>query len=165
LRAAEFLRDYGELAASGRQPRYTEIWLPGDCGVSGLGLPPVAEQVAAGDRALGLIVQYLSRLPSWKHTVVFIMPADAESTRDHVDPERAYAIVAGPFVTPHYRGRRHLSTVSVLKTSEQILGLGILSLGDLLAADLSDFFTTKHGDARPYAALAVPEQTASRWGP
>ena len=165
LRAAEFLRDYGELAASGRQPRYTEIWLPGDRGVSGLGLPPVAEQVAAGDRALGLIVQYLSRLPSWKHTAVFIMPADAESTRDHVDPERAYAIVVGPFVTPHYRGRRHLSTVSVLKTSEQILGLGILSLGDLLAADLSDFFTTKHGDARPYAALAVPEQTALRWGP
>ena len=41
----------------------------------------------------------------------------------------------------------------------------VLLQSDLLAADLSDFFTTKHGDARPYAALAVPEQTASRWGP
>jgi DNA-binding beta-propeller fold protein YncE len=165
LRAAEFLRDYSAVAARGRLPRYTQIWLPGDRGVTGAGLPPVAEQVAAGDRALGLIVQYLSRLPSWKHTVVFIMPAGAESTRDHVDPERAYAIVVGPFAKPHYRGRRHLSTVSVLKTSEQILGIGILSLGDLLAADLSDFFTRSQGDARPYTAIAVPEQTAYRWGP
>jgi DNA-binding beta-propeller fold protein YncE len=165
VRAAEFVRDYAALAARGRQPRYTQIWLPGDRGVSGAGLPPVAEQVAAGDRALGLIVQYLSRLPSWKHTVVFIMPADTQSTRDHVDPARAYAIVAGPFAKPHYRGRRHLSTVSVLKTSEQILGAGILSLGDLLAADLSDFFTGTHGDARPYAAIAVPQTTANRSGP
>jgi hypothetical protein len=110
-------------------------------------------------------VQYLSRLPSWKHTVVFIMPADTASTRDHVDPARAYAVVAGPFAKPHYRGRRHLSTVSVLKTSEQILGTGILSLGDLLAADLSDFFTGTHGDARPFAAIEVPEKTANRSGP
>jgi len=164
-RAAEFVRDYAALAARGRQPRYTQIWLPGDGGFSGPGLPPIAEQVAAGDRALGLIVQYLSRLPSWKHTVVFIMPADAASTRDHIDPARAYVVVAGPFAKPHYRGRRHLSTVSVLKTSEQILGTGILSLGDLLAADLSDFFTGRHGDARPFAAIAVSVKTANRSGP
>jgi DNA-binding beta-propeller fold protein YncE len=165
LRAAEFVRDYGERVARGSEPRFTAISLPGDVGVTGSNLPPVAEQVAAGDRALGTIVAYLSRLPSWKHTVVFIAPADTAGGRDHIDPARSYAIVVGPFVKRHYRGRRHLSTVSVLKTSEQILGLGTLSLGDLLAADMSDFFVTAHGDAAPFTPVVLPAQTASRWGP
>jgi YVTN family beta-propeller protein len=165
LRAAEFVRDDGEQIARGSEPRFTEISLPGDAGVNAPNLPPVADQVAAGDRALGTIVAYLSRLPSWKHTVVFVVPADTSGGRDHIDPARSYAIVVGPFAKRHYRGHRHLSTVSVLKTSEQILGLGTLSLGDLLATDMSDFFITAHGDSAPFTPAAVPAQTANRWGP
>ena len=163
-RAKEFIRDYGTLVAQARQPRYTYIWLPADHGGAGPGIPPIPEEVADGDRALGLIVQYLSHLPSWKQTALFVMPDDAQSSRDHLDEYRTYAIVAGPFVKPHYTGLQHLSTVSVLKTSEQILGLGVLSLGDLLATDMSDFFTAAGGDAAPYDALPVPTQTASAEG-
>ncbi len=147
-RAREFIRDYGELVAQGRQPRYTYIWLPGD-------------QAADGDRALGAIVQYLSHLPSWRRTALFVTPADAQSSRDHVDEYRTYAIVAGPFVKRHYAGGKHLSTVSILKTTEQILGLETLSLGDLLATDMSDFFTATGGDATPFDAIQVPAQAES----
>ncbi len=103
-------------------------------------------------------MQYLSRLPSWRHTALFIVAADAHGSRDHVDEYRTYAIVAGPFAKRHYVGQRHLSTVSVLKTSEQILGLGDLSIGDLLATDMSDFFAPSGGDAAPYDAIPVPPQ-------
>ncbi len=163
-RAKEFVRDYGAMVAQGRQPRYTYIWLPDDHTGSGPGIPPIPEEVADGDRALGLVVQYLSHLPSWRQTVLFVMPDDAQSSRDHVDEYRTYAIVAGPFAKRHYVGMRHLSTVSVLKTSEQILGLGTLALGDLLATDMSDFFTPRGGDAAPYDAIPVPTQTASTEG-
>jgi DNA-binding beta-propeller fold protein YncE len=163
-RAKEFVRDYGALVAQGRQPRYTYIWLPADHGGFGPGIPPIPEEVADGDRALGMIVDYLSHLPSWKQTVLFVMPDDAQSSRDHVDEYRTYAIVAGPFVKRHYVGMHHLSTVSVLKTSEQLLGLGTLALGDLLATDMSDFFTAGGGDAAPYVALPVATQTASAEG-
>ncbi|HEY0382687.1 MAG TPA: bifunctional YncE family protein/alkaline phosphatase family protein [Candidatus Elarobacter sp.] len=163
-RAKEFIRDYGTFVAQGRQPRYTYIWLPADHTGVGPGIPPIPEEVADGDRALGMIVSYLSKLPSWRHTVLFVMPDDAQSSRDHVDEYRTYAIVAGPFVKPHYLGAHHLSTVSVLKTSEQILGLGTLALGDLLATDMSDFFTAKGGDAAPYELIPVPQQTASAEG-
>ncbi|MBV9409662.1 MAG: hypothetical protein JO164_12615, partial [Candidatus Eremiobacteraeota bacterium] len=162
-RAKEFVRDYGALVAASHQPRYTYIWLPADHTGSGRDIPPVPEEVADGDRALGLIVQYLSHLPSWRQTALFITPDDAQSSRDHVDEYRTYAIVAGPFVKPHYVGLRHLSTVSVLKTTEQLLNLGTLSLGDLLATDMSDFFTAR-GDAAPYDAIPVPTQTASAEG-
>jgi DNA-binding beta-propeller fold protein YncE len=162
-RAREFIRDYGALVAAHRQPRYTSIWLPDDHTGAGRDIPPVPEEVADGDRALGEIVQYLSHLPSWRHTALFVMPDDAQSSRDHVDEYRTYAIVVSPYAKRRYAGRRHLSTVSVLKTSEQLLGLGALSLGDLLATDMSDFFTTQP-DPRPYTAIPVPTQTASAEG-
>ena len=163
-RAKEFIRDYGALVAQNRQPRYTYIWLPADHGGAGANIPPIPEEVADGDRALGMIVQYLSHLPSWKQTALFVMPDDAQASRDHVDEYRTYAVVAGPYVKRHYIGAHHLSTVSVLKTSEQILGLETLSLGDLLATDMSDFFTPSGGDAAPYDAIPVPTQTASTEG-
>jgi YVTN family beta-propeller protein len=162
-RAKEFIRDYGTLVAQGRQPRFTYIWLPADHTGSGPGIPPIPEEVADGDRALGQIVQYLSKLPSWRHTVLFVLPDDAQSSRDHVDEYRTYTIVAGPFAKPHYLGAHHVSTVSVLKTTEQFLGLGTLALGDSLATDMSDFFTP-HGDTAPYAAIDVPKQAASAEG-
>ena len=123
-RAKEFIRDYGALVARGRQPRYTYIWLPSDHGGSGPDIPPIPEEVADGDRALGMIVEYLSHLPSWKQTALFVMPDDAQSSRDHVDEYRTYAIVAGPFVKRHYVGMHHLSTVSVLKTTRTDSRLG-----------------------------------------
>ena len=163
-RAKEFIRDYGALVTQGRQPRYTYIWLPADHTGAGPNIPPIPEEVADGDRALGTIVQYFSHLPSWRRTALFVMPDDAQSSRDHVDEYRTYAVVAGPFVKRHYLGAHHLSTVSVLKTTEQLLRLGTLSLGDLLATDMSDFFTATGGDAAPYEAIPVPTQTASAEG-
>jgi DNA-binding beta-propeller fold protein YncE len=154
-RAREFIRDYTLLVGAGRQPRYTHIWLPADHTGAGPNIPPVAEEVADGDRALGTIVQYLSRLPSWRHTAIFILADDAQASRDHVDAYRSYALVVSPYAKRHYVGMRHLSTVSVLKTAEQILDVPPLGLGDLLATDMSDFFTPQP-DSRAFAAAHRP---------
>ncbi|MDP9111643.1 MAG: hypothetical protein M3M96_08425, partial [Candidatus Eremiobacteraeota bacterium] len=116
-----------------------------------------------GDRALGKIVDYLSHQQSWGSTAIFIIPDDAQSTRDHVSEHRSYAVVVSPFAKRGYVGSRHISTVSVLKTEEEILGLPGLALNDLLAGDLADFFTPV-ADARPFMAIPVPEQTASAEG-
>jgi hypothetical protein len=147
-RAEEFVRDYGALARSGRAPRYASVWLPA-----------TSDAVADGDRALGTIVDALSHLSSWRNTAIFVMPDDTGTSIDHVDPYRAYALVISPYAKHRYVGMRHLSTASVVKTTEQILHLGSLSLGDLLATDMSDFFTPRPTLA-PYTALAPPVQGA-----
>ena len=162
-RAKEFVRDYEALARAGREPRYTYIWLPADHGGRGPDIPPIPEEVADGDRALGIIVSHLSRLPSWKHTAIFVTPDDAQSSRDHIDEYRTYALVISPYAKRGYAVRAHLSTVSVLKTTEQILHLGPLSLGDLLASDMHDAFTSAP-DFRPFTSLPVAPQTASMEG-
>ncbi len=154
-RANEFVRDIDPYVKSDTMPAYTHIWLPGDHGGFGKNVPPLPEEVADGDQALGEIVDYLTHTPQWSSTAIFIMPDDAQSTRDHVDAHRSYAIVVSPYAKRHFLGMRHLSTVSVLKTEEELLGLPALSLGDALASDMSDFFTPIP-DMTPYVrALAA----------
>ncbi len=135
-RAQEFVRDFGALAAAGRAPAFAYVWLPGDAG-------DAADQVADGDRALGTIVEFLSHTAAWRQTAIFVVPNDAQGNADHIDPHRLYGLVVSPYAKRAYLGRRHLSTVSVLKTVEEILGVPALSLGDLLASDMADFFTAR----------------------
>lgn len=138
-RADEFIRDFGALGAAGR-PRFTAIWLPGS-------------DPSDDDLALGKVVAYLTHLGSWRSTAIIVMPV-AAAGRDHVDAHRTFAIVISPYGKRRYVGMHHLSTASVLKTIDRIFSLPSLSLGDLLATDMSDFFRQTI-DARPYEALPV----------
>ena len=156
-RANEYIADFRNHA----MPDFTYIWLPADHGGAGADIPPLPEEVADGDRALGAIVEFLSHQPEWDSTAIFITPDDAQSSRDHVSEHRTYAIVVSPYARRHFTGSAHLSTVSILKTEEELLGLPALSLGDLLATDMADFFTTTAANAAPYDAIPVPMQSAS----
>ncbi|MBD5654586.1 MAG: hypothetical protein IAI50_05320, partial [Candidatus Eremiobacteraeota bacterium] len=96
-RAAEFVHDFDPFVRADRMPDFTLVWLPGDRGGSATNVPPLAEEVADGDRALGTIVDYLTHAADWSSTAIFIMAADADSTRDHVNVRRTYAIVVSPY--------------------------------------------------------------------
>lgn len=157
-RAREFVRDFDGLVQVHHAPRYSVVWLPDDRGGKGSGIPPVHEEVADGDRALGVIVSHITRSPVWKDTAVFVMPAYAATQRDHINDQRAYVLLISPYAKRGFVGHRHLSTVSVLKTEEELLGLPPLSLGDLLATDMSDFFTDRP-NFTPYTARPVESQT------
>jgi DNA-binding beta-propeller fold protein YncE len=141
-RSDAFMHDYDALVASDATPRFAYVWLP-------------SEQIADTDAAIGAMIDHLSHLISWRTTVVIVVAADAGGSGDHVDPSRTYALVVSPYAKRHFAGSRHLSTASVLKTVDGILALPPLSLGDLLASDMSDFFTPTP-DARPYVAVRAP---------
>lgn len=130
LRAAEFVRDFDTLVKNGNMPDFTAVRLAG-------------ENVPDGDRALGAIVDYLTHLPEWRQTAIFVMSSDAQFAHDHINAHRTYAIVVSPYAKRHYVSSRHLSSVSVLKTEEELLGLPPLSLGDVLTSDMHDFFTSR----------------------
>ena len=159
-RAEEFVRDFDPLVKADQMPAFTYVWLPADHGGAGPNIPALPEEVADGDRALGRIVEYLTHTPQWSSTAIFIMPDDAQSTRDHVNEHRSYAIVVSPYAKRRYIGHDHLSTVSVLKTEEELLGLPALSLGDALASDMSDYFTALP-DLTPYTHADAASQAGS----
>lgn len=158
-RAKEFLREFAQLQRENAVPDFTYVSLPGD-GATQPGTAASAQSVADGDRALGMIVGALTHGPEWSSTAIFITPADAQSMRDHVNPFRTYAVVVSPYAKRHYAGAGHLSTVSIVKTEEELLGLPPLSLGDLLASDMASFFTATP-DPAPFDAVAAAAQTGS----
>ncbi len=162
-RATEFERDIDPLVRADQFPAFTDVWLPDDRGATGSAVPPLPEEVADGDRALGQIVEYLSHIPQWKSMAIFIVPSDAQLSRDHVDVHRSYALVVSPYARRGYLGTRHTSTVSVLKTEEEILGLPALSLGDALTTDMADYFTHVPNDA-PYVRVDAAAQSARASG-
>ena len=129
-RADEFVRDHTALIGSGAPPAFCAIWLP-DSGRS--------SDAAETDAALGKIVAYLTGTPQWSSTAVFVLPAQAPGTSPFA---RGRALVISPYAKRGYLGDRHLSTASALKTADELLGLPPLTLNDLLASDMADFFTT-----------------------
>lgn len=131
-RADEFARDMQQYVSADREPNFMYVDLPAANGADG---------VAAADRALGSIVEYLSHTPHWSSTAIFVVPESVESPADHVNAMRSYAIVVSPLAKRGYVGDEHLDVASIVKTEEEILGLQPLALNDLLASDLSDFFT------------------------
>jgi DNA-binding beta-propeller fold protein YncE len=142
-RAQAFLADAQRAEDAGQDVPFTYLWLP---------TVPGAQGVADADRALGKIVDFVSHTRHWASTVVFVVPDGVETGRDHVNPARSYAIVVSPLARRGYVGHAHLSVPSVLKTEEELLGLEPLSLNDLLATDMADFFTDAPYPA-PYQAI------------
>lgn len=127
-RATEFIADMGGLVANEQQPAFTYLWLPDTQGM------------ADADRAVGRIVDFLSHTPHWSSTAVFIVGDAIGGSPDRVNQARSFAIVVSPLAKPHFVGHLHVSTASVLKTEEEIFGLPPLSLADLLASDMAEFF-------------------------
>jgi DNA-binding beta-propeller fold protein YncE len=138
-RADAFIRDYDQHAAGGAALRYAFVWLPG-------------ARLGDTDAAVGAIVEHLSHLWDWRATAVVVVAGDAGTAPDRLDPAHTFALVVGPTAKRHYVTQRHLSSASVLKTVDELVGVPPLGLGDLLASDLSDCFTSA-ADVGPYTAI------------
>jgi len=147
-REAELERDLGPLLRSDRLPDYVDVWF------SGAGPPGTVQTDAATavtDRALGRLVALLSHATAWTSTALFVVPTSAAGP-DRVDPRHSYVVVVSPWVRHGFIGHAHLSTASVLKTEDELLGLPALSLGDALATDFGNFFGTRANSA-PFEAI------------
>jgi len=102
---------------------------------------------------LGLATAQLSHSILWRQTAIIVTTPTS-------------AIVISPYAKRGYLGHRHLSTASITKTEEELLGLPPLALSDLLATDLSDLFGTGP-ILTPFIAVpeVVPASSAERPGP
>jgi DNA-binding beta-propeller fold protein YncE len=131
-RADEFVRDMQQFVVGDRVPSFSYVWIPTADGQTG---------VRDADAALGEIVDFISHTPHWSSTAIFVVPQGAESSVDHVNALRSYALVVSPLARRGYVGDQSLSVASIVKTEEEIFGLPPLALNDLLASDMASFFT------------------------
>jgi phospholipase C len=133
----QWKRDFDSLLAINKVPQYSSLRFINDH-TEGLskGRPTPFAAVADNDWAVGMFVEYLSKSPIWKESVVFIIEDDAQNGADHVDAHRSTAYVAGGYVKRKFVDHTMYSTSSMLRTIELILGLPPMSQYDAAATPM-----------------------------
>ena len=136
-RVGQWKRDFDSLLAINAVPQLNSLRIINDHteGMS-LGRPSPYAHVADNDLAVGMLVDYLSKSPIWKESVVFVVEDDAQDGPDHVDAHRSPAFVAGGFVKRNFIDHTMYSTSSILRTIELILGMPPMSQYDAAATPL-----------------------------
>ena len=136
-RVGQWKRDFDSLLAINAVPQLNTLRIINDHteGMS-LGRPSPYAHVADNDLAVGMLVDYLSKSPIWKESVVFVVEDDAQDGPDHVDAHRSPAFLAGGFVKRNFIDHTMYSTSSILRTIELILGMPPMSQYDAAATPL-----------------------------
>jgi hypothetical protein len=75
-----------------------------------------------------------------RDTRIISIEDDAWDGAVHVDAHRTVCLFAGPYVRQHTVVSTRYTTVSVVKTIDEILGIGPIGLNDALAAAMSEVF-------------------------
>jgi DNA-binding beta-propeller fold protein YncE len=119
--------------------------------VDGVNTPEA--QVADNDYAVGKLVQRIAASPYRDSTLIFIIEDDAQDGPDHVDAHRSTAYVVGPYVKQGAVVSTRYSTVNVLRTIEEVLGIEPLSMFDAYQRPMSDVFDLQQ---RAWNFRAVP---------
>jgi YVTN family beta-propeller protein len=148
-----FKKEFDSLLAAGAVPQLMTIKFPNDhTEGTATGRPTPFAHVADNDLAVGMLVEYLSKSPIWKESVIFVLEDDAQAGPDHVDAHRSPAYIAGGFVKRGYVDHTMYSTSSVLRTIELILGMPPMTQYDAAATPMWRSFA-KEPDTRGFTAL------------
>jgi YVTN family beta-propeller protein len=116
------------------------------------GLNTAELQMADNDYAVGLLVEKISKSPYWKDTAIFVVEDDAQDGPDHIDAHRSLAYIISPYTKRGALVGTNYNTVSLIRTMEDILGIGYLGLNDANAEPMSDAFT-REPNFKPYTAI------------
>ena len=151
-RVGQWKRDFDSLVAHNALPQLNTLRIINDH-TEGLrkGRPTPFAHCADNDLAVGMFVDYLSKSPVWKESVVFVLEDDAQDGPDHVDAHRSPAYIAGGFVKRHYIDHTMYSTTSMLHTIELILGMPPMSQYDASAEPMYRCFNNTP-DLTPFNA-------------
>jgi YVTN family beta-propeller protein len=137
-------------------PALEMLWLPhdhfGSFGTAIDGVNTVEKEIADNDYAVGLLVQQIAHSPYRNDTLIFITEDDAQNGPDHVDAHRTTAFVIGPYVKQNAVVSTHYTTVNMVKTIEDVLGIGPMGINDDVLAPMADVFTTT---LKPWTYTAI----------
>ncbi len=154
-RVNQWKRDFDSLVAANALPQLNTFHIINDH-TEGLskGRPTPFAHVADNDLAIGMFIDYLSKSPIWKESVVFIIEDDAQNGPDHVDAHRTTAYVAGGYVKRHFVDHTMYSTTSMLRTIELILGIPPMTQYDAAAVPMRHCFSNTV-DTTGFTALSA----------
>jgi DNA-binding beta-propeller fold protein YncE len=160
LRVEEFLTHFRQWVEERRQgrdtmPQFVQLRLPNDhtAGTSP-GMPTPKASIADNDLAVGRAVEAIAHSPYWDDTAFFILEDDAQNGADHVDAHRSIALVVSKYSPRLARpvvDSTFYTTVSVVRTMEELLDVPPMNNNDAFAPAIASLFTGA-GDQPAYEA-------------
>ncbi len=145
-RELEWEREFEQYEENGNLPTLEMVRLMHDhmgnfgTAISGVNTPET--QVADNDYAVGRIIDKVSHSSQYSgNTLVFVVEDDAQDGPDHVDAHRSIAFVAGPFVKHGTVISTKYTTVNMVRTIGEILGIKPLGINDASAGPMDDLFS------------------------
>jgi len=179
-RFKEWEREFDDYAKHDNLPSLELLRLPhdhfGSFSDAQDGVNTVETMMADNDYAVGMVLEKIAHSKYAADTLVFVIEDDAQNGADHVDAHRSIALIAGPYVRQKAVVSRYFTTVSLLRTIEEILGMKPLGLNDALQQPMAEVFSAKQ-QSWTYKAvvpkilyttklpLSTPEQKSSRLTP
>ena len=160
LRVNEFLTHFNVWVSDridGRDtmPAFVMLRLPNDhTAGTRPGMPTPKASIADNDLAVGRAVDAVSHSPYWNDTAFFIVEDDAQDGADHVDAHRSVALVISRYSPRQAKpvvDHTFYTTVSVLHTMEDLLGIPPMNNNDAFAPLIAPLFTGA-GDQPPFSA-------------
>ena len=144
FRETEWEREFRAYVTNGNLPALSLVRLMrdhlGDFAKSIDGLNTPEAQVADNDFAVGRLIQAVAHSPYADSTLVIVIEDDAQDGPDHVDAHRSVCYLAGPYVKQHQVVSERYSTINLLTTIEDILGIDHLSIYDANQRPMTSVF-------------------------
>jgi YVTN family beta-propeller protein len=147
-RVDEWSREFDQFEADGNMPNLEFVRVMHDhtgnfgTAIDGVNTPEI--QTADNDYAVGRIVEKVAKSERYSgNTLVFVVEDDSQDGPDHVDAHRSIAFVAGPYVKQGAVVSSNYTTVSMVATIIDILGIEHLGTYDALDRPMTEVFSKK----------------------
>ncbi|MBV9276080.1 MAG: bifunctional YncE family protein/alkaline phosphatase family protein [Verrucomicrobia bacterium] len=160
-REFEWEREFNQFVAGGNLPSLEFVRLMHDhmgnfnTAIDGVNTPEL--QQADHDYAVAKLIEAVAHSPYRENTLIIVVEDDSQDGADHVDSHRSTLYMAGPYLKKGAVVSRAYTTINVLRTIEDILGLDHLNLYTAAQEPMSEAFDINHPDwdftAKPSALL------------
>ncbi len=144
FRYKEWEREFDQQVKHNKFPNLTLLRYDhdhfGDFGTASFGVNTPELQMADDDYAVGLTADKIAHSPYANNTLIFVIEDDPQDGADHVSGDRSLAFIIGPYVAQGVVDSTFYTTVSMVRTIEEVLGLPPLNLHDAGVPPMADAF-------------------------
>ncbi len=169
FRYTEWAREFDQQVKANTFPNLTLLRIMhdhfGNFSNASFGVNTPELQIADNDYAVGLVAEKIAHSPYANNTLIFMIEDDPQDGADHVSGDRSIAFIVGPYVKQAAVVSDFYTTVSMVRTIEEVLGTEQLSVHDSGVPPMTTVFDTtmncnakKGGGSTCWNYSAVPSQ-------
>jgi YVTN family beta-propeller protein len=144
FRYQEWAREFDQQVKTNTFPNLTLLRLNhdhfGSFGSASFGLNTPELQMADDDYSVGLVAEKIAHSPYAGNTLIFVIEDDPQDGADHVSGDRSLAFIVGPYVKQKAVVSAHYTTVNMLRTMVDILGIEKLGVHDAGVPPMTEAF-------------------------